>query len=115
MPEYTLQFIIMIDGPSSDQEIVDAIRTPFPDSGGGPARCADLRGNFVDIFANSDADQAKMSGEDGFLFYGFELQASPTKPTIQEAEQIRLARDLKAVFESRGWKAEVGANFEDKL
>ena len=114
MPELTLQFIAMIEGPSSASAVVASLKATFPDAKEVKVHSFDLRQNWIEIWANRDADPGKASDDDGYMFYGFELQATPMM-SVNEEHQIQLARDLVAALEGEGWKVVVCANFEDKL
>lgn len=114
MPELTLQFVAMIEGPSSVPAVVASIRAAFPEAKAVKVHSFDLRENWIEIWANREADPGKASDDDGYMFYGFELQATPMM-SVNEDHQIQLARDLLAALESEGWKVVVCANFEDRL
>jgi hypothetical protein len=103
--EPTLQFVVMIDGPSSVPEILEALSDALP---GVRNR------NWIEIRPNEDADFEAVEGDDGYLFYGFELQATPMGE-VTEDHQIDLARKLISAINGKGWKAVVCANFEDKV
>jgi hypothetical protein len=114
MPELTLQFVAMIEGPSNAPEVVASLKAAFPEAKAIKVHSFDLRENWIEIWANRDADSGKASDEDGYMFYGYELQATPMM-SVNEDHQIQLARDLVAAFEGEGWEVVVCANFEDKL
>jgi hypothetical protein len=75
-----------------------------------------LRGNWIEVWENKDADQELAEGEkEGFLYYRWRIESTPMKENITEAEQVQLARDLQSCFKSAGFKAVVCANFEDQI
>ncbi len=116
MPELTLQFVAMIEGPSSAPAVAASLKAAFPESKtvNVKVHSFDLRENWIEIWPNRDADPGKVSDDDGYMFYGYELQATPTM-SVNEDHQIQLARDLVVVLEGEGWKVVVCANFEDRL
>jgi hypothetical protein len=104
----------MIAGPSSVLEVVGWLKGAFPDAKGVKVNSCDLRNNWIEVLANRDADPQKTDDDDGYMFYGYELQATPMV-SVNEDHQVQLARDVVVALRRRDWKVVVCANFEDRL
>ncbi len=114
MSNLTLQFLVMVDGPANPQELIKCLENAFFDARPLKVNSCNLRDNWIEVWKNKDADNAKINDPNGYMFYRFEVQATPLAD-VQEQHQIVLARDVLAALQSRGWKAVVCANFEDRI
>lgn len=115
MPDETLQFIVMADGDLSEPQLLNAIIARFPDARRVKGNSCDVRGNWVEIWENEDADPKLAGGEDGYMFYGWRIEATPMTDDIDEDHQIAFARDLMAYLRDAGMRTVVAANFEDRV
>lgn len=113
--EYTLQFLLMIDGPTDRAEIVDRIL----------GRCAgvlpvkpnalNLQSNLIEVWANADADMTRSSDPlEGYMYYAYRVECTPIE-NVTEDTQIELAKNLISTLTAGSWKVVPCANFEDKL
>ncbi len=110
----TLEFLVMVDGDVERSELVAAIRDRFPDALPRKENSVDLRDNWLEVWENESADADLTSGSDGYLYYPWRVEVTPTG-TVNEERQIQLARELVAAFAALGTKPVVCANFEDRV
>lgn len=121
MPSWTvikddLPFLVMVDGAKSRAELMRFVVDSFPEALRRKSNSCDLRGNWLEIWANENADDALSADpETGYLEYRWRVEVTPLSPGITEAEQIELARALRDHLRAAGCKAVVCASFEDKL
>jgi len=114
MMEETLQFLVMVEGPSERSSIVDALLRDFPDAIRLKENSCDLRGNWIEVWHNEDFFPSPgRDGRDGYLYFRYQLESTPLDRSISEADQIELAKDILAALRGSGWKAVLCANFED--
>lgn len=74
-----------------------------------------LHGNHAEIVANPERNDRMASDlEKGSLYFPWELRRS-AEDSRTEAEQIQLARWLRAILEQAGCRVIVAANFENKM
>lgn len=111
----TLQFLVMVDSDQDDRALLAMILSRFPDAVGRKENSCDLRGNWIEIWANEDADPGLMTGADGYLYYPWRVEATPIEDGVGEEQQIELARELVRCFGSTGAPPVVCANFEDRV
>ncbi len=115
MADETLQFIVMAEGDLSEPQLLNAIIARFPDARRVKANSCDVRGNWLEIWENEDADPDLAVGEDGFLHYGWRIEVTPMNDEINEGDQVALARELTSCLWDAGMRTVVAANFEDQL
>lgn len=112
----TLQFLIMVDAEYDRREITQIILTGFPEAVPRKPNSCDLRGNWIEVWANEGADPERAEDEEnGFLDYRWRVEATPMTEDITESEQVKLAKALRTCFVAARCKAVICANFEDKL
>jgi hypothetical protein len=109
------QFIVMVDHGGGDRSrLVDGLVAAFPGAVRRKENSADLRGNWVQVWANDDADEKLAADPDtGYLHFRWRVEVTPLDAAADEDHQVALARDLLQHF--RAGRAEVLANFEDRL
>lgn len=108
-----LQFIVMVDGDMSEGALLQSVCDAFPDAVRLKAHSCDVRGNWLEIWHNEDADPGlARADDDGHLYYRWRVELTPTTESVDEDHQVALARALIATFESLGGRAVVLANFE---
>ena len=111
----TLQFLVMLDGDAPRNVILDSILRSFPDAAPRKENSCDLRGNWIEIWANEDANEDLVDDpQTGYLHYPWRVEVTPMDP-VSEEEQVQLARDLVACFQQIGIGPVVCANFEDRV
>ena len=111
-----VQFIVMVDSAAERSHLVSDLASDFPELEQRKAHSGRLRGNWLEVYANDDADPAAAADPDnGFLHFRWRVEVTPLDSSVDENHQIRLARDLLAHFRSAEATAEVLANFEDRL
>ncbi|MGK5550475.1 hypothetical protein ACSNOI_02575 [Actinomadura kijaniata] len=115
--ERALQFLVMLDGPTDERRILDAVRQAFPDATPVKANSCDLRGNWLEAWTNEDHDPdlAANDDEDAFLYFRWRVEVTPMADGITEDDQVTLAKGLVACFTSNGWTPIVAAAFEDRV
>jgi hypothetical protein len=114
--EETLQFLVMVEGPSERSSIVDALLREFPDAIRRKENSCDLRGNWIEVWQNSDFSPPRARDEhDEYLYFRYRVESTPLGKSISEADQIDLATGILAALRGSGWKAVLCANFEDAL
>lgn len=87
----TLQFIVMVDGDVSEAALLKSLK----------AHSCDLRGNFLEIWHNEDADpDLARNDDDGYLYYRWRVELTPTTKSVGADHQVELARALIAAFEN---------------
>jgi hypothetical protein len=111
----TLQFLVMVDGNMDRAALLAAIQRTFPDAVRRKENSCDLRGNWIEIWANESADATLAGGPDGYLYYQWRVEANPTDDSVDEDHQVELARALVRCFEELGARPVVAANFEDRV
>ena len=113
---HDLQFLVMLDLQLSRSEVLDVVLASFPDAVYRKANSCDLRGNWLEVWANEDADSRLASDEDdGFLYYRWRVEATPSRKGLREDEQIEFAWELRSKFEEWGGRAIVCAAFEGRI
>ncbi|MFJ5589047.1 hypothetical protein ACIQCG_04765 [Streptomyces noursei] len=106
----------MLEATASRREIIDTVLAVFPESARRKENSCDLRNNWLEAWGNEDADQRlAKDDEEGFLYYRWRIEVTPTTNNPSTDEQITLARLLQQCFEKSGWVAVVCADFEDRL
>lgn len=112
----TLQFVIMIEPAFSRKKFVDLLLSAFPDACSQEWDTVDVRGNWLKLLENPEANQSNVDAlDDGFLYYSMEMQATPLHKNIDEDHQLLLARDLMSLFQANGFKTVLCAAFEARL
>ncbi|MCO1598384.1 hypothetical protein M8C17_24870 [Micromonospora sp. RHAY321] len=112
----TLQFLIMVDGPLTEAELLDRIRTGLPDAVPYRRDSVDVRGNLLEINPNEGADpQLAATDEDDYLYFRWRVELTPMAGTVDEGHQIALARELLRAIEGPQVRATVCAAFEDRV
>jgi hypothetical protein len=112
----TLQFVVMVDGEVGEAALLQSVLGRFPDATRLKAHSCDVRGNWLEIWHNDDADPELARGdEDGYLHYRWRVELTPMSDTLDEDHQVELARALIAVFREAGGRSVVLANFEDRV
>jgi hypothetical protein len=112
----TLQFIVMLDPPAPRQQISAVLLSAFPGAVVRPDKSMDIRNNWVEIRTNEFADAASAADPDeGYLYYGMEIRVTPLDRLLTEDHQVKLATEMRHAFHAKGFRAVVGANFEDKI
>ena len=107
----TLEFLVMVDDADG---LPEAILRHFPEAVRRKENSCDLRGNWIEVWPNDDADRDLVGGDEGYLYYAWEVQATPVVD-VDEDHQVRLARELVSCFRALGGTAVVAANFEDRV
>ena len=105
----TLQFVLFVDNSCVDGDWETLYRLRMRE------RSFDATGNYVEIKQNVDFDRSKMDDDDGYLFFPFRMEFTPSNPRRTEDQQVQLARAMKEVLEYIGCRIVVGANFEDRV
>ncbi|GAA4602548.1 hypothetical protein BJY16_004286 [Actinoplanes octamycinicus] len=114
--ETMLQFLIMVDSENDRAQLMQDLLRSFPEAEAHKAHSCRLRGNWLELLPNEDADRNLATDPaDGYLHFAWELNVTPYRSDLDEDHQIVLARDLQRHFLTAGAKAVVGANFEDRL
>jgi hypothetical protein len=111
----SLQFLIMVESDLGRAELLGLIMNRFPDTRPVLENSCDLRGNWVEVWGNEDADPARAGGDDGHLFYAWRVEVTPMHTRVTENEQIALARKLRDAFVRAGARAVVRADFEARV
>lgn len=116
MTDLTLQFVIMVDGHTTVNNLIRIIMGSFDEVKIVTANSCDLRGNWIEITKNEGADPSKKDDPlIGYLDFPWQVQSTPMNKNVTEANQIELARQLQDLFRHKGYESVVAANFEDKL
>lgn len=115
--KYELQFLVMVDSFHSLEEFVSILKRNLSDSKTFRSRSFDWKGNWIQIEQNEDYNPvAATNPKDGFLFYKFRIEVSPTEDYAHDLQhQIALAKEIEAIIQNRGGKAVVCADFEELL
>ncbi len=114
--QWTLQFLVMVDSDTTPAHLITGLLRGFPEAEPYKAHSCRLRGNWLEIVANEDADRGLVDDpDDGYLHFAWEVGVTPQRDDLDEDHQVVLARDLRRHFETAGAKAVVCANFEDRL
>jgi hypothetical protein len=111
----TLQFLIMVDSALGRAQLLDLVLNRFPDAVAVRDNSCDLRANWVEVWANEEADPALAAGIDGYRWYAWRVEGTPMHGRVTEEEQVALARKLREVFIDAGGRANVCAGFEAKV
>ena len=112
----SLQFLVMVETEKNRQDVLNILLNQFMEATQMKSNSCDLKGNWIEIWENQDADPIlSKNEEEGFLYYRWRVEVTPLKNGVEEAKQVQLARDLDLCFKSAGFRAVVCANFEDKL
>ncbi|MEU7928710.1 hypothetical protein [Micromonospora sp. NPDC049107] len=112
----TLRFLIMVDGPLTAAELLDLIRARLPDAKPYRRDSVDVRANLLEINTNEGADpRLAATDEDGYLYFQWRVEVTPMDPSVDEAQQIALARELLRAIEGQQVRATVCAAFEDRV
>ncbi|WP_433115397.1 hypothetical protein [Micromonospora sp. CA-246542] len=112
----TLQFLIMVDGPLTAAELLDLIRARLPDAKPYRRDSVDVRGNLLEINTNEGADpRLAATDEDGYLYFRWRVEVTPMDRSVDEAQQITLARELLRAIDGQQARATVCAAFEDRV
>ena len=110
------QFLVMVDAATERSQLVEDLSTSFPDMERRKANSGHIRGNWLEVWANDDADENQAADPvDGFLYFRWRVELTPLDATTAEDHQVQLARELLKHFQSVGARAVVCANFEDRL
>ena len=109
------QFLVMVNSTGTAPALTGRLSASLPDATPVRPRSFNWRGNWVQVWENDDYDPGHIdSPEDGYLFYRFRIEVSPTEE-VTDDHQIRAARELVAALESLHLKAVVCADFEDEV
>ena len=111
----TLQFLIMVDSALGRAQLLDLVLIRFPDAVRVRDNSCDLRANWVEVWANEDADRGRSHGPDGHHSYAWRVEATPMHGRVTEEEQIALARKLRDAFVEAGARATVCADYGAKV
>ena len=112
----TLQFLVMVDADLDRPGMVQAVLDRFPEATPLKENSCDLRGNWLEVWDNEDADREQAADpDDGYLHFRWRVEVTPLDDTLDEDHQVRLARDLRDCFAAVGRDAVVAANFEHRV
>jgi hypothetical protein len=104
---------IFVQGPSSDDELVEHIAAVTLGSINGGQ--VDLPGVTFIVDPNSDADQlGAAAGRDGFLFYEYIVEVYFSPSYDRDRRVSVLGPFLRALW-ARGWEAVTANDYEDYL
>lgn len=106
------QFLVMVDSELERGELLGLILVRFADATPVRENSCDLRGNWVEVWGNEDADAARAAGPDGHRYYAWRVEVTPMHNRVTEEEQIALAGKLRDCFTAAGARAVVCADFE---
>ncbi|BBH70841.1 hypothetical protein ACTI_75260 [Actinoplanes sp. OR16] len=112
-----VQFIVMVDSSETERSrVVDSLLAGFPGARRRKENSCDIRGNWLEVCANDDADE-KLAADPstGYEYFRWRIEVVPLERGSGEEHQITFARDLLRHFGERGARAEVLADFEDRL
>ncbi|MCO6008397.1 hypothetical protein NE236_25805 [Actinoallomurus purpureus] len=111
-----MQFIVMVDGDADEVALLRCVLKNLPDAVRLKAHSCDVRGNWLEIWQNEDADpNLAENDDDGYLYYRWRVELTPMGGTVDEDHQVELARALIGAFERADGRAVVLANFEDRV
>ncbi|WP_328470035.1 hypothetical protein OHA21_03460 [Actinoplanes sp. NBC_00393] len=109
------QFLLMVDSATERSRLVDELLAGFPEMDRRKENSGHIRGNWLEVWPNDDADEKQASDpENGYLHFRWRIELTPLT-AVEEDHQVQLARDLLRHFQAAGSRAEVCANFEDRL
>ena len=111
----SLLFAIMVDIGLGRAELLKLVLRRFPDAVAVQDNSCDLRANWVEVWANDEADPARSEEPDGHRFYPWRVEATPMHARVTEEEQVALARKLREVFVDAGGRASLCANFKVRV
>ncbi|MEV6304806.1 hypothetical protein AB0M02_35715 [Actinoplanes sp. NPDC051861] len=110
------QFLVMVDRHVERARLVDSLHSVFPDAQRRKDNSLHLRGNWLEVWPNDDADENLAADPTtGYLHFRWRVEVTPLDASVTEDDQVQLARDLLTHLRSDGAAAEVCANFEDRL
>ncbi len=112
----TLQFLVMVETPMNRAELVKVLLCSIHGAVQRKANSCELRDNWIEIWKNEAAEPNLVSNtKDGYLHYRWRVESTPMKPTIDELEQVQLAKKIVACFEAKDCRCVICANFEHLL
>ena len=112
----TLQFLVMVDGECSREEITDRLVEEFPEAIRLKENSCDLRENWIEVWYNEDYDRiSAQDDEDGYLYFRYRVEVTPLGERVKEVDQIDLAKAIVAAIRKKGLTAVICANFENRL
>ncbi|MEU4561121.1 hypothetical protein AB0F72_22290 [Actinoplanes sp. NPDC023936] len=113
---YDNHFIVMVDSATGWVRLLEDLITAFSGAVQVKANSCDLRGNWLEISPNDDADEKLATDPDtGYHYFRWRIEVTPLNESVGEDNQVLFARALLQHFRSGGARAEVLANFEDRL
>lgn len=114
--EPMLQFFVMVDSEMDRAQMIAGVLDGFPEAERYKHFSCMIRGNWLEIVRNHDADPGLVDDpEEGYLYFAWEVDCTPMSRDLDEDHQVALARDLQRHFAATGAKTTVGASFEDRL
>jgi hypothetical protein len=114
----TLQILVMVQVSADvgDGDLLALVLRRFPGAARVKSNSCDVRGNWLEIWHNEDADQSLADDtEDGYLYYRWRVEVTPLDARLDEDHQVALARALRDCFAEAGARAVVCASFEDRV
>lgn len=113
---YELQFLVMANCDLSLQELAACLKEKLPEAAWVRSQSFDWSNNWIQVWKNDDHDDSMLSDiDEGFLYYPYRIEVSPTGETKDLDHQINLAKHLKNILESLGCDAVICADFEELL
>jgi hypothetical protein len=111
----SLQFLLMVDSALRRADLLALVLRRFPDAIAMTENSCDLRANWVEVWANEEADATRSDGPDGHRYYPWRVEATPMHGRVTRDEQVALARKLRDVFVDAGGRASIRADFEVRV
>ena len=113
---YELQFLIMVNTTLDHEKLIASLKGALADTSEVGWRSFDWSGNWVQVLMNEDYDESLASDpEEGYLYYRYRIEVSPTDGNKSLDRQVNLAKHLKVALESLGCSAVICAAFEELL
>jgi hypothetical protein len=111
-----LQFLVMVDTKLSYDEIISHLKDNLSDVKSISSHSFGWLNNWVQVWKNDDFDSARtLDMDEGFLYYPYRIEVSPTAKEITLEYQLVVARSLQATLELLDARVQICADFEDML
>jgi hypothetical protein len=106
----------MINTKLSCDEIISHLKEGLSDIKSISFHSFEWLNNWIQVWRNDDFDSARtLDTDEGFLYYPYRIEVSPTAKEITLEHQLVVARSLRATLELLDARVQVCADFEDML
>lgn len=115
-PRYGLAFFMMIDADLTSAALERELRQSFAAARRSPNAALDPAGNHIELCGNAEyAPERIEDPEEGWRFFPYRLEITPTSPRLSVEHQVAFAKALLAELGRLGHPAVICAEFEELL